>query len=242
MGTGLAIVCAVKGYRMIAVMSEGNSVERRRMLQSLGAEVVLVPQAPGGRPGYVSKGDLDLVEKKTVELAEKLGAFRPDQFMNPANAAAHELTTGEEIWEQTEGRLDAFVSYVGSGGTFVGVSRTLKRHDHSVKCYAVEPAEAPFLAGGRVTSTRHRIQGGGYAFSPPFWDETLVDGFLTVTDEEAIGCARELAMKEGIFGGFSGGADVAAALKLARESGRALRIVTVIPDTGLKYLSTDLYP
>lgn len=241
MGTGLAIVCAVKGYRMIAVMSEGNSVERRRMLQALGAEVVLVPQAPGGRPGYVSKEDLDLVERRTVELAKELGAFRPDQFMNPENATAHELTTGEEIWEQTGGRLDAFVSYVGSGGTFVGVARALKRHSRLVRCYPVEPADAPFLAGGKVTSTRHRIQGGGYAFRPPFWDDSLADGFLTVTDEEAIGCARELAAKEGIFGGFSGGANVAAALKLASRSDRALTIVTVIPDTGLKYLSTDLY-
>lgn len=242
MGTGLAIVCKAKGYKFVAVMSEGNSVERRRMLKSLGAEVVLVPQAPGGKPGFVSGEDLDLVEVKTKELIDELSAYRPDQFNNPDNARAHEFTTGEEIWAQAGGRIDAFVTYVGSGGTFVGISRALKKHDPNIKCYPLEPVDAPYLAGGEIKSTRHRIQGGGYAFKPEFWDESLVDGYLTVSDEEAMHTARELAEKEGIFAGFSGGANVAGALKLKEKVGKDGVVVTVLPDSGMKYLSTDLFP
>ncbi len=242
MGIGLAIGCAVKGYKFIAVMSEGNSVERRRMLRALGAEVVLVPQAPGGKSGFVSGEDLELVELKAKELTEKLHAYRPNQFTNPDGPRTHEETTGEEIWTQMEGRIDAFVAYVGSGGTFTGVSRALKKHDKNVKCFVVEPDTAPYLAGKSVTSTRHRIQGGGYAFKPPFWDESLVDGYLTVSDEEAITYTREMARKEGIFAGYSSGANVAAALKLASLIGKGKNVVTLLPDSGLKYLSTDLFP
>jgi cysteine synthase A len=242
MGTGLAVVCAVKGYRMIAVMSAGNSVERRRMLEALGAQVELVPQAGEPRPGQVSREDLELVEQRTQELVRELGAFRPNQFHNLNSVRAHELTTGREIWEQTEGRVDAFVAAVGTGGTFVGVARALKARRPRVRCYAVEPATAPFLAGGAVTSTSHKIQGTGYAMIPPLWQADLVDGFLSVTDDEAIQTARALATREGIFGGFSGGANVAAALQLARDCPAGTLIATVIPDTGLKYLSTDLYP
>jgi cysteine synthase A len=242
MGTGLAVVCAVKGYRMIAVMSAGNSVERRRMLEALGAQVELVPQAGEPRPGQVSREDLELVEQRTQELVRQLGAFRPNQFHNLNSVRAHELTTGREIWEQTEGRVDAFVAAVGTAGTFVGVARALKARRPSVRCYAVEPATAPFLAGGPVTSTSHKIQGTGYALVPPLWQADLVDGFLSVTDDQAIQTARALATREGIFGGFSGGANVAAALQLARDCPAGTLIATVIPDTGLKYLSTDLYP
>jgi cysteine synthase A len=244
MGTGLAIVCAVKGYRLIAVMSAGNSVERRRMLEALGAEVVLVPQAGTPRPGQVSKEDLALVEQRTQELVRDLGAFRPDQFQNPNSVAAHELTTGRELWEQTSGAIDAFVASIGTGGTFIGVARALKARNPRVRCYAAEPATAAFIAGGpaAVTNTSHKIQGTGYAMIPPLWQPELVDGFLRVTDDEAIQTARLLATREGIFGGFSGGANVAAALQLAREAAPGTLIATVIPDTGLKYLSTDLYP
>ena len=242
MGTGLAIVCAVKGYKFIAVMSEGNSVERRRMLSALGAEVVLVPQAPGGKPGFVSGEDLDLVEVQTKELARKLNAYRPDQFNNPDGAKAHEETTGQEIWSQMGGSIDAFVTYAGSGGTFVGTSRALKNHNKNVKCFVVEPESAPYLAGKKIVSTRHRIQGGGYAFKPPFWDSSLVDGYLTVSDDEAMASARNLARKEGIFAGYSSGANVAACLKTAEVLEKGSRVVTVLPDSGLKYLSTDLFP
>ena len=242
MGTGLAIVCAVKGYKFVAVMSEGNSLERRRMLSALGAEVVLVPQAPGGKPGFVSGEDLDLVEDKTKELIKKLNAYRPDQFNNPDSAKSHEETTGQEIWSQMQGDIDAFVTYVGSGGTFVGSSRALKNHNKNVKCFVVEPESAPFLAGKKIISTRHRIQGGGYAFKPPFWDSSLVDGYLSVSDEEAITSARDLAKKEGIFAGYSSGANVAASLKTAGLLEKGSHVVTILPDSGLKYLSTDLFP
>ena len=242
MGTGLAIVCAVKGYKFIAVMSEGNSVERRRMLSALGAEVILVPQAPGGKPGFVSGEDLDLVEVQTKELARKLNAYRPDQFNNPDGAKAHEETTGQEIWSQMGGSIDAFVTYAGSGGTFVGTSRALKNHNKNVKCFVVEPESAPYLAGKKIVSTRHRIQGGGYAFKPPFWDSSLADGYLTVSDDEAMASARNLARKEGIFAGYSSGANVAASLKTAEVLEKGSRVVTVLPDSGLKYLSTDLFP
>ena len=244
MGTGLAVVCAIKGYRMIAVMSAGNSVERRRMLEALGAEVELVPQAGDPRPGQVSKEDLELVEERTQSLVRELGAFRPDQFNNPGSVAAHEQTTGREIWEQTDGAVGAFVASVGTGGTFVGVARALKARNSAVRCYAAEPASAPYIAGGpqAVISTSHKIQGTGYALVPPLWEPRLVDGYLTVSDAAAIDTARLLATREGIFGGFSGGANVAAALQLARDSAPGTLIATIIPDSGLKYLSTDLYP
>lgn len=241
-GIGLAIVCAVKGYRMVAVMSEGNTVERRRMLQAVGAEVVLVPQVGRPRPGQVSGADLARVEAKTRELVKRRRAFRPDQFLNPTNVAAHEHGTGREIWEQTGGRVDAFCALVGTGGTFVGVARALKARKPAVRCYAVEPASAPVLAGKRVRNPRHKLQGGGYASVPPLWDPACCDGFLTASDAEALRVARRLGREEGICAGFSSGANVAAALALARRASPGAAIVTVIADTGLKYLSTDLFP
>jgi cysteine synthase A len=241
-GTGLAVVCAVKGYRMIAVMSEGNSVERRRMLELFGAKVVLVPQAGGSRPGQVTREDLELVEKKTIELTHKLKAFRADQFYNISNVDAHEYTTGAEIWEQTGGKMDAFVAAVGTAGTFIGVARALKKRNPHIQTYAVEPANTPFIAGRKVKTTKHKIQGAGYAMIPPLWQPALCDGFLTVTDNEAIRIARLLGKQEGICAGFSAGANVACALKLAKKSQKGAVIVTVLCDTGLKYLSTDLYP
>ncbi len=240
-GTGLAIVCAIKGYRMIAVMSEGNSVERQRMLSALGAEVVLVPQAGGPHPGQVSKEDLDLVELRTTELTEKLGAFRADQFNNISNVRAHELGTGREIWEQTAGKVEMFCAMVGTGGTFMGCARALKRFSPEVKTYAVEPEQAPILAGRPVVDTRHKIQGAGYALVPPLWDPAYCDGYLAIGDQEAIDTARALAKKEGIFAGFSAGANVAAALRLARQARAGQVIVTTANDSGLKYLSTDLF-
>ncbi len=241
-GTGLAVVCAVKGYRMIAVMSEGNSVERRRMLEIFGAKVVLVPQAKGSKPGQVTREDLELVEKKTAELTHKLKAFRADQFYNISNVEAHEFTTGEEIWEQTGGKIDAFVAAVGTAGTFIGVARALKKKNPSIRTYAVEPANTPFLAGRKIKTTKHKIQGAGYAMIPPLWQPEVCDGFLTATDNEAIRTARLLGKKEGICAGFSAGANVACALKIAKKAEKGSVIVTVLCDTGLKYLSTDLYP
>src|SRR6185503_16440703 len=209
-GTGLAIVCASRGLKFIAVMSEGNSVERRRMIEGLGAKVELVPQAPGSPPGQVSGADLDLVKWRAEKLTKDLGAFRCDQFRDAANVRAHEEGTAEEIWKDLGGKINAFCDFVGSGGTFVGVSRGLKKHDPSIRCYAVEPESAAVLSGRPVTRANHRIQGGGYSMKPPLWEDRLLDGTLQVTDEEAMHWARELGRVEAIFGGFSAGANLAA--------------------------------
>ena len=240
-GTGLAIACAVKGYRFMAVMSAGNTVEKSQMLRALGAEVVIVPQQPGEEPNTVSRKDNEAVENKTDELTEKLHAYRPNQYINPVNYLVHEYTTGNEIISQTDGNIDAFVAYVGTGGTFVGISSALKKFRSDIKCYPVEPESAQFLAGKPVITTRHKIQGGGHAIKPPYWDESLVDGYLSVSDEEAMFAARHMAATEGIFTGYSGGANVAAAMKLDDTMGRGSIVVTVLPDSGLKYLSSDLY-
>ena len=240
-GTGLAIACAVKGYRFMAVMSAGNTVEKAQMLKALGAEVVIVPQQPDEEPNTVSRNDNEAVEKKTEELTEKLHAYRPNQYINPVNYLVHEYTTGNEIISQTDGNIDAFVAYVGTGGTFVGISSALKKFRSDIKCYPVEPESAQFLAGKPVITTRHKIQGGGHAIKPPYWDESLVDGYLSVSDEEAIFAARHMAATEGIFTGYSGGANVAAAMKLDETMNRGSIVVTVLPDSGLKYLSSDLY-
>ncbi|MBA2521426.1 MAG: cysteine synthase family protein [Chloroflexia bacterium] len=243
MGIGLAIVCAVKGYRLIAVMSEGNSPERRQTLAAYGARVELVPQMPGGVPGQVSGADLELVEQRTQELVRSLGAWRPDQFTNPDNPAAHEATTGPELWHQAGGRpgaLAAFVAIVGTGGTFVGVARALKRRDPAIACYAVEPAGAPVLAGQPVTNPGHKLQGAGYAFVPPAWEPALCDGTLTASDDEATETMRALARREGIFGGISTGANVAAAMRLAAQAEPGAVIATIACDTGLRYLSVSI--
>ena len=241
-GIGLAIVAAVRGYRFHAVMSEGNSVERQRMLRALGAELVLVPQAPGGVPGEVSGEDLELVERRAAELTRELHAFRPDQFNNRSGFEAHEDTTGPEIWEQTGGAVDAFVASIGTAGTFVGVARALKKRNPAIRCIAAEPAGTRTLAGGEVVSTHHKIQGTGYNMVPPRWAPELCDDYLGVTDEDAVRTARLLATREGIFAGFSSGANVWAALQVAGTAPEASIIVTICPDTGLKYLSTDLFP
>lgn len=244
-GTGLAIVCAVRGLKFTAVMSAGNSPERRRMMEALGARVEIVPQAPGSPPGQVSGEDLALVEKRAQDLTRELGAFRADQFNNVSNVRAHEEGTAREIWDDLGERVTAFCDFVGSGGTFVGVARALKKRKPAVRCYAVEPASAAVLAARPVTNASHRIQGGGYSMRPPLWEDGLVDGLLTVTDEEAIEAARELARREGLFAGFSSGANLVAALKiLEREQGAPSPpgIVFMLNDSGLKYLSTGLWP
>jgi cysteine synthase A len=244
-GTGLAIVCASRGLKFIAVMSSGNSVERRRMMEALGARVELVPQAPGSPPGQVSGEDLELVRLRTEALTQELGAYRCDQFRDEANVRAHELGTAEEIWGDLAGKINTFCDFVGSGGTFVGVSRGLKRRDASIRCHAVEPSTAPVLSGKPVTRANHKIQGGGYSMQLPLWDERLVDGTVIVTDEEAIHWARELGRVEGIFGGFSSGANLAAAMRLlqaSQASADPARVVFLVNDSGLKYLSTDLWP
>jgi cysteine synthase A len=242
MGIGLAVACAIKRHPFTAVMSAGNSQERWRVMKALGARVVLVPQGKGGVSGQVTGDDLKLVEKRAEALTKKLHAFRVDQFNNPSNPAAHREGTGEEIWRQTDGKVDIFVAIAGTSGTFIGTSASLKAHHPDIKCYVVEPARARALAGKQVESQKHRLQGAGYALFPGVWDASLCDGYIGVSDSEAVTTARLLARKEGILGGFTGGANVAACFKLAKKLGRDTVVVTVIPDTGLKYLSTDLFP
>jgi cysteine synthase A len=241
-GTGLALVCRALGHPFVAVMSKGNTRERARMMQALGAEVVLVDQAPGAPPNQVSGEDLALVEQRAQQLVQERGAFRADQFQQQANVWAHERHTGPEIWEQSQGKVDIFLDYVGTGGTFTGTARFLRSKSPAIRCYVVEPATAPALAGGPITNPSHKIQGGGYCRTDlPLLDRSLVEDYLTVTDDEAIAGARMLAAEEGIFGGFSSGAHLAAALHLLRQRERGATIAFLICDSGLKYLSTDLF-
>jgi cysteine synthase A len=241
MGIGLAMVCAVLGYPMVAVMSEGNSPERRTLLAAYGATIELVPQMPDGVPGKVSGADLALVETRTQELVNELGAWRPDQFKNPSNPRAHELGTGPEIWEQAEGRLAAFTTLVGTGGTFIGVARALKSRNSAIHCLAVEPEGAQTLAGNTTAATGHVLQGGGYAMIPPQWDPALSDGTVAVGDAAAIACAQELAKKEGILAGYSTGGNVAAALRIAATLPEGRAVATIACDSGTRYLSTGLF-
>jgi cysteine synthase A len=211
------------------------------MIRAFGGRVEVVPQAKGAKKGHVSREDLDLVEIRTAELVKQYKAFRPDQFNNPNSAAAHELGTGPEIWQQTGGKITHFVSYAGSGGTLIGTARALKARNHEIQCFVAEPAKAQFFAGKKIRSTSHIIQGGGYATMPGFYDASVVDGSIPISDAEALKTARALAVKEGIMAGYSSGANVAAALKIAKKAKPGSLIVTVCCDTGLKYLSTELY-
>jgi cysteine synthase A len=240
-GTGLSIVCAIKGYPFVAVMSRGNSIERARMMRALGATVVLVDQAPGSVPGQVSGQDLELVEQTTQKLQKELNAFRADQFNNWSNVNAHELYTGEEIWDQSGGSVDVFVDFAGTAGSFVGCMRALRKHNPNIRGYLVEPETAAYLSGKGVSNPNHRIQGGGYCMDLPFLDEDLVEDYVLISDDESIEMARRLAREEAIFGGFSSGANVAAAVKLLQNREKGKNIAVLIPDSGFKYMSTDLY-
>ena len=241
-GTGLAIVCAVKGYPFVAVMSKGNSPERARMMRALGAEVVLVEQLPGSQPGQVSGGDLELVEQAARRIVQERGAFRADQFHHRGNFRAHYLHTGPEILQQAGTPVDAFCDFAGTGGTFAGCSAALKEANPRTKCYLVEPAGAAVLAGQPVTNPNHRIQGGGYSMRElSLVKPEHIDGYIQIGDEEAIQVARKLAREEGIFAGFSSGANVAAALQLLSGPFQGKTVVTLVNDSGLKYLSTDLW-
>ena len=241
-GTGLAIVCGVKGYQFVAVMSRGNSLERARMMAALGAEVVLVDQLPDSKPGQVSGGDLALVEERTREIVAERNAFRADQFNLVSNRRAHLLHTGPEFIAQTGGQIDAFPDFAGTGGSFAGCAEAFKAHNPAIQCYLLEPAGAAVLAQQPVAKPNHKIQGGGYAMAPlPLIDEQLVDGYMQVADEDAVLTARRLAREEGIFAGFSSGANVYAALELLRGKHAGQTVAVILCDSGLKYLSTDLW-
>ena len=223
-GIALAFVCAARGYRLILTMPESMSIERRKILRILGAEIVLTP-ATEGMKGAV---------KKAEEMATELRAFLPQQFENSANPAVHRRSTAEEIWQATDGQIDCFVAGVGTGGTITGVGSMLKERKPEVEIVAVEPAESPVLSGGAAGS--HGIQGIGAGFIPAVLDRGLIDRIIQVKTEKAKEMARRLAREEGIFVGISSGAAMEAALQIDQEV-EDKTIVVVFPDTGERYLS-----
>lgn len=230
-GIATATTGAALGYRVVIVMPAGMSVERQKTIRAYGAELVLTP---GG------ESDVDLVLQKVAEMkASAPGQYwEVAQFSNADNVAAHERTTGPEIWEQTGGELDAFVAAAGTGGTLTGVARYLRQTGSHARVYVVEPAECPVISGGEWGA--HKIEGIGDGFVPDVLDLDLVDGIVTVTSDEAIAMARRLAREEGIFCGISSGCNVVAALKVADRHPEMRTIVTMLSDNGLRYLSTEL--
>lgn len=230
-GVGLAWVASVKGYKLVLTMPETMSLERRSLLKALGAQLVLTPGSEG-MSGAIRKAEE--IRKATP------GAIILQQFDNPANPLAHERTTAEEIWRDTDGKVDIFVASVGTGGTLTGTARGLKRHNPSIRAIAVEPASSPVLSGGKAGP--HKIQGIGAGFVPKNYDASLVDGIMQVTDEDALRTSRELARREGVLVGISSGAALYAASQLAKlPENRGKRIVVLLPDTGERYLSTELF-
>ena len=230
-GIALAFICAAKGYRLCLTMPDTMSIERRKLLKHLGAELVLTPGA---------KGMQGAIEKAKQLLTTEREAYMPDQFNNPANPKIHRETTAEEIWNDTNGNVDIFVAGVGTGGTITGVAQAIKAIKPSFRVIAVEPADSPVMSGGNPGP--HKIQGIGAGFIPGVLDPSLIDEVITVTNEDAFETARKLAKTEGLLCGISSGAAVWAALEIAkREESAGKRIVVILPSTGERYISTDLF-
>lgn len=228
-GIALSMIGAARGYKVIIVMPDTMSIERRKLMKAYGAELILTE----GK--YGMQGAVD----KALELKEKHGYFMPNQFENPANVKAHYETTGIEILEAMGGSFDAFVAGVGTGGTVTGVGRRLKEANPAALVMAVEPKSSPLLSEGKAGS--HKIQGIGANFVPSILDRDLLDGIIAVEDEDAMKTARLIGASEGIFCGISSGANVFAAIEIAKKLGKGKKVVTVLPDTGERYLSTALF-
>jgi cysteine synthase A len=242
-GSGLAVVCRAMGYPFYAVMSAGNSRERAQMMRALGAEVVLVEQAPGSVPGQMFGADMKLVRDRAAHLIKELGAFFCDQFENPANAAAHVDGTAVELWEQSGGKLDAIVAFVGSGGALGGMATYLRAQKPDLRVYAVEPASSTSLACCCCSDAAHGIQGGGYGKARLSLMEGIeVTEHLKCSDEAAAAGARLLALDEGILAGYSTGAQMHCAIDLMKTRERGSTVAFLVCDSGMKYLSTGLYP
>ena len=230
-GIALAMVAAARGYKLVLTMPETMSIERRVLLRAYGAELVLTP-GKDGMPGAIAKAE---------ELAKSdQRYFVPQQFENPANPAIHRATTAEEVWTQTDGKIDFFISGVGTGGTITGVAQVLKERKPDIKFIAVEPSASPVLSGGQKGP--HPIQGIGAGFVPPVLDEDLVDEIIAVGNDDALNLARRLALEEGLLAGISSGAAVVAALEVARRpENKGKLVVVVLPSSGERYLSTVLF-
>lgn len=229
-GIGLAMICAAKGYKIILTMPETMSAERIQILKNYGAQVVLTP---------ASEGMMGAVRRAEQIAKETPGAFVPQQFMNPANPEIHRRTTAQEILRATDGAIDAFVAGVGTGGTITGVGEVLKKRNPQIKVVAVEPKNSPVLSGG--SPGPHMIQGIGAGFVPQVLNRAIIDQIIPVADEEAYDTSRRLAKEEGLFVGISAGAAVWAALKVAKALGSGKTVVTVLPDTGERYLSVQSF-
>ncbi len=230
-GIALAFVCATRRYKLVLTMPETMSLERRKLLKHLGAEIILTPGGEG------MKG---AINKAKEIVAQTPNSYMPDQFSNPANPGIHRRTTAEEIWRDTEGGVDIFVAGVGTGGTITGVSEAIKERKPSFKCFAVEPAGSPVLSGGNPGP--HKIQGIGAGFIPKVLNTKIIDEVVTVANEQAFETARKVAKTEGILCGISSGAAVWAALEIAkRPESEGKQIVVILPSTGERYLSTELF-
>lgn len=237
-GIAFSLVAALRGYKMIAVMPEVESIERRKMMEMLGAKVELVKCV--AKDKGLTKEDIEAADRRARELVQEIpGAYMPNQFENPDNPSAHAQTTAQEIIAQTEGKFAAYVAACGTGGTFSGVARVLQERFPHIKCIVVEPAGAAVLSG--CEPAFHKIQGIGEGFVPKVMDTSLIDQIVTVEDDEAINMTRRLWKEEGVLSGISGGANVFAALQVGRQMQQGQVVVTVIPDSGMRYFSTELF-